>query len=658
MHIFKKAAALLLAGAMFFAPIFGEISLCETYGATTVSMSSYRCTVTDLRGNGVTKEFGNNGAVIVYGPTWDQVGCTFDVIEKFINCTDIKNFDYYYLGSGSDSEIISFAENYNLSDDICVINYSSYTGTKNFFNEIYRNYIGWGNSYMPPIVIFADADGNVYDVIQGSLTVDKLLENVEAMGIETNYKSPFIALDIQCELHYDMVEQILKRVNEARAELGVAPVSLDSGLMDAAMQRAAECFVYYDHTRPDLTSCFSIFPSYSGSCAENIAVGYRTADSVMDGWISSSGHYKNLTNASYNSIGIGAVYVNGQWYWAQAFGSCEPDSYTIESNCDKVYTIKADPTIATSVCASATSLELEAGDTYKIQLTFTSAESWSGGTCLNSSYIWSSDSDAAAVDAAGIITAKKAGTAIITGTNSLKTDEKITITVNVTGGAELINGLAKADDGNWYYYVDGVIDTERNGLVHNADYWWYVVDGMVKTDYTGFVTNAVATWYVVNGKIDTDFTGLGLDSVTGKWYGVIGGKVDMNYTGIIQNAGYWWYVENGVLNTDYTGFFTNAAGTWYISAGKIDIGFTGLGYNGSEWLCVKNGRYYSDFTGIVQNAGVYWYVVDGHLGTSYTGMVTNAGYNWYVIGGKVATNYTGVFIDSNGTHNIVNGKEI
>ena len=40
--------------------------------------------------------------------------------------------------------------------------------------------------------------------------------------------------------------------------------------------------------------------------------------------------------------------------------------------------------------------------------------------------------------------------------------------------------LAEGEDGNWYYYVDGVIDTS----------------------YTGEATNQYGTWYVVNGKVD------------------------------------------------------------------------------------------------------------------------------------------------------------
>ncbi len=80
----------------------------------------------------------------------------------------------------------------------------------------------------------------------------------------------------------------------------------------------------FSHTRPNGNSCFSILGelgiSYGGA-GENIAAGYGSAASVVNGWKNSSGHYANMVNAGFNKIGVGYVSFNGQKYWVQMFTS-------------------------------------------------------------------------------------------------------------------------------------------------------------------------------------------------------------------------------------------------------------------------------------------------------------------------------------------------
>ena len=47
------------------------------------------------------------------------------------------------------------------------------------------------------------------------------------------------------------------------------------------------------------------------------------------------------------------------------------------------------------------------------------------------------------------------------------------------------DGLAPAEDGNWYYYKDGQIATEISGLAANEYGWFKVTNGKVDFDYTG-----------------------------------------------------------------------------------------------------------------------------------------------------------------------------
>ncbi|MES9940855.1 MAG: CAP domain-containing protein [Candidatus Thiodiazotropha sp. 6PLUC2] len=56
---------------------------------------------------------------------------------------------------------------------------------------------------------------------------------------------------------------------------------------------------------------------------ENIAAGYRDAESVMDGWLTSPGHCANLMNANFKDIGVGIVNGSGSYgiYWTQDFAA-------------------------------------------------------------------------------------------------------------------------------------------------------------------------------------------------------------------------------------------------------------------------------------------------------------------------------------------------
>ena len=53
------------------------------------------------------------------------------------------------------------------------------------------------------------------------------------------------------------------------------------------------------------------------SAGENIAMGYKTPEAVVDGWMNSSGHRANILNSSFTKIGVG--YVKDGHYWTQIF---------------------------------------------------------------------------------------------------------------------------------------------------------------------------------------------------------------------------------------------------------------------------------------------------------------------------------------------------
>ena len=120
-------------------------------------------------------------------------------------------------------------------------------------------------------------------------------------------------------------DDCLEDLNELRAEMGLPELDTNEELSEAAMVRAEELEELFSHTRPDGTSCFTIFdetdpPEYS-YVAENIAYTYsEDGHEVFQNWYNSPGHYKNMTDENLEYVGI-ASYIteSGQVFWVQLF---------------------------------------------------------------------------------------------------------------------------------------------------------------------------------------------------------------------------------------------------------------------------------------------------------------------------------------------------
>ncbi|MBR5937271.1 MAG: leucine-rich repeat protein [Clostridiales bacterium] len=115
---------------------------------------------------------------------------------------------------------------------------------------------------------------------------------------------------------YDYAYKVLDLVNQERKKEGLAPLTMDMDLLEAAMVRSAELDFSFSHARPNGTSCYTIHSKIYG---ENIAWGYGTPSSVMNAWMNSAGHKANILG-DYKSIGIACFECNGGIYWVQVFG--------------------------------------------------------------------------------------------------------------------------------------------------------------------------------------------------------------------------------------------------------------------------------------------------------------------------------------------------
>ena len=97
-------------------------------------------------------------------------------------------------------------------------------------------------------------------------------------------------------------------------------MQFDSSLNKVAQAKAADMAQnnYFDHNSPTYGSPFDMMKQFGVSyrtAGENIAMGQRSPQEVMEQWMNSQGHRQNILNGSFTKIGVG--YVNG--YWVQEF---------------------------------------------------------------------------------------------------------------------------------------------------------------------------------------------------------------------------------------------------------------------------------------------------------------------------------------------------
>jgi len=106
----------------------------------------------------------------------------------------------------------------------------------------------------------------------------------------------------------------------------VAALSWNAKLAYAARGHSSDMAAknYFSHTSKDGTT-FSARITRAGykwsAVGENIAAGYSTPARVVEGWLASYGHCKNLMSANFTELGVG-VATGGDYgiYWTQDFG--------------------------------------------------------------------------------------------------------------------------------------------------------------------------------------------------------------------------------------------------------------------------------------------------------------------------------------------------
>src|SRR5690606_10946261 len=151
---------------------------------------------------------------------------------------------------------------------------------------------------------------------------DQVPDGSDYCASQTDWDSEWVAFE----------DETLAIVNQRRAEGAMCggayygpttALQSNASLRCAARNHSADMAIrgYFDHDNLEGESFVDRInhTDYGGSLAgENIAQGYPTPPDVMNGWMGSDGHCRNIMNPDHTEIGVG-FYGEGN-YWTQVMG--------------------------------------------------------------------------------------------------------------------------------------------------------------------------------------------------------------------------------------------------------------------------------------------------------------------------------------------------
>jgi len=107
-------------------------------------------------------------------------------------------------------------------------------------------------------------------------------------------------------------DKIIEYTNQYRLQEGKEPLILNDNLTQAALSKAQDMFTdnYWAHISPDGTEPW-YFIAQSGyeyaHAGENLARDFKDPQSVVDAWIDSPSHRKNILESDFEEIGVAVV---------------------------------------------------------------------------------------------------------------------------------------------------------------------------------------------------------------------------------------------------------------------------------------------------------------------------------------------------------------
>lgn len=115
---------------------------------------------------------------------------------------------------------------------------------------------------------------------------------------------------------YEEGRRIINLTNQVRVGLGLKNLIENQKLNDSAMNKAQDMLInqYFAHTSPSgqkLSNWLSKSNYNYKFAGENLAIGFDTAESVIEAWKQSPTHYSNIIDPDFTEIGVGVI--SGQY---------------------------------------------------------------------------------------------------------------------------------------------------------------------------------------------------------------------------------------------------------------------------------------------------------------------------------------------------------
>ena len=349
----------------------------------------------------------------------------------------------------------------------------------------------------------ADVDG-IQTTIGEAISTEAAESPYDSALTDDIYASATGTLNISGTQNYTYASQVITLLNEQRVNNGLSPLTADSTLTAAAMQRAAETVIYFSHTRPNGSRCFTAFDG--GWRGENIAAGQADPDEVITGWMNSTGHRENILKANYTSVGVGCFNYKGINFWVQCFSDITADGSVRTGTASATAAVSASTDYINMSGKLAENTFSSAGET----TIFTVSNNNVGWTYItatvdSSSFNYSSSSSAAKVDSAGNVTVAGGGTAIITAATkkgSLSVSDTLTSTApRLTPSITSITAGSGKVDLSW----SSVSGATNYAVYYTANGKWYNAGTttalkMTVSGLTGGTRYGFAVKAYVNGK--------------------------------------------------------------------------------------------------------------------------------------------------------------
>lgn len=119
-------------------------------------------------------------------------------------------------------------------------------------------------------------------------------------------------------------KEVVRLVNVERNKAGLPALQIDESISKVARLKSEDMATknYFDHTSPTYGSPFDMLKRFNityKTAGENIAKGQKTAEAVVNAWMNSEGHKRNILSSSYTHIGVGYAKRGNTPYWTQTF---------------------------------------------------------------------------------------------------------------------------------------------------------------------------------------------------------------------------------------------------------------------------------------------------------------------------------------------------